>query len=284
MTPAAAEADAETALRRFEAEARPGAVATPRYRCRYYVWGNGPPLVFVHGLTDRAKSFALVMARLADRFTCVSVELANGRDDGANLTAYRHRHHVEDLVVLFDHLGNERVDLFGSSYGSTIALRALVEASGRIRRCVLQGGFARRPLRWFERVPARLTRPWPGVIDDVLGRRLVLNRLDRDQFATVHRTAFRLYRDCTGSTPIRALTHRTLLLDRLDLRPALPVIRHPVLMIDGDDDRIVPEAWHAEVATGLPDCRRVILAKCGHYQHYTHPGPVAAAVRDFLLS
>jgi pimeloyl-ACP methyl ester carboxylesterase len=284
VTPSAADAAVESAVRRFGAEAWPGVVVTPRYRCRYFTWGTGPPLVFVHGLTDRARSFALVMARLADRFTCISVELANGRDDGANLAAYRHRHHVDDLVCLLDHLGYESVNLIGVSYGSTIALRTLAEAPSRVRRCVLQGGFARRPLKWFERVPARLARPWPGLLDDVLGRRLVLSRLDRAPFAAAPRAAYRFCNACTLSTPIRALTHRTLLLERLDLRPLLPAVRHPVLMIDGDDDRIVPEVYHAEVATAVPEVRRVVVAKCGHYHHYTHPGPVADAIRDFLLS
>jgi pimeloyl-ACP methyl ester carboxylesterase len=284
MTAADAGPDVRTAVRRFATEARPGIVASPRYRARYVVWGSGPPLVFAHGLTDRAKSFALVMPRLADRFTCIAVELANSLDDGANLTAYRHHHHVDDLVCVLNHLGYDRVDLVGSSYGSTIALRTLALAPDRVRRCILSGGFARRPLAWFERIPAILARPWPGRIGDVLGRRLVLGRLDKAQFACAAPDVYRLFRDCTNSTPIRALTHRTLLLASLDLRPTLPSIPHSVLLIGGDDDRIVPQKFRAELAAGLTNVRQVEIAGCGHGPQYTHPGPMADAIREFLLT
>jgi pimeloyl-ACP methyl ester carboxylesterase len=284
MMAANAGPDVRTAVRRFTAEAQLGLVVTPRYRARYVVWGSGPPLVFVHGLTDRAKSYALVMPRLADRFTCIAVELANGLDDGANLMAYRHHHHVDDLVCVLNHLGHDRVDLVGSSYGSTIALRTLALAPDRVRRCILSGGFARRPLAWFERIPAILARPWPGRVGDVLGRQLVLGRLDKAQFACAHPDVYRLFRDCTNSTPIRALTHRSLLLADLDLRPILPSIPHTVLVIGGDDDRIVPQKYRAELAAGLPNVREVEIAGCGHGPQYTHPGPMAEAIREFLFT
>src|SRR4029077_19921699 len=91
--------------------------------------------------------------------------------------------HAEDRIRLLDHLGYDRVDLLGSSYGSTVAIRVLESYPGRVRRGVLQGGFARRPLRWFERGPARLARYWPGRLDEVPGRMYVLDRLDGAQVA-----------------------------------------------------------------------------------------------------
>jgi pimeloyl-ACP methyl ester carboxylesterase len=279
MTPEAI----ETALRRAETEMRYGWVSTPRYRCRYALWGEGPPLVFVHGLTDRAMSFALVLSRLTDKFTGVIFELAEGLADGARLGAYRHRHHAEDLIVLLDHLGYDQVNLVGSSYGSTIALRTTATYPSRVRRLVLQGGFARRPLRWFERGPARLARYWPGRIGDVPGRGPVLDRLDGPQFVAAPAEAYQLFRGITSSTPIRAFTRRSLVLDRLDLRPWLPDIRLPVLLVGGDDDWIVPRRYEAELEAGLSDVRRVEIARCGHYPQYTQPEAMADAIRNFLL-
>jgi pimeloyl-ACP methyl ester carboxylesterase len=274
----------DAALRRFASEASQQSFVTPRYRYRYFLWGNGPPVVFIHGLSDRAKSFVLPMARLADRFTCIGVELADGLGDGAKLGAYRHRHHVEDLIRLLNHLSFENVDLVGSSYGTTVALRALGTYPKRFRRCVLQGGFACRPLHWYERGPARVTRYWPGRIGDVPGRNIVLSRLDGPQFAAVPKAVFQFFLNCFGETPIRALTRRALILDRLDLRPWLADIPHPMLMIGGDSDRIVPRNYEAELEAGLPNVRRIELAHSGHYPQYTHPGPMAEAIREFLLS
>src|SRR5581483_233195 len=92
------------ALAAFDREARPGTLDTGRYRMPYFVWGAGPPLVFIHGLADLAKSFVPVMAALRRDFTCVGYELPAGGPDGARLGAYRHRHLVADLIALLDHL------------------------------------------------------------------------------------------------------------------------------------------------------------------------------------
>lgn len=282
MTRPADEHDFTAARRRWKAEAIRQVCLTPRYRCRYFLWGTGPPLVFVHGLGDRAESFLAVMARLIDRFTCLGFDLADGLGDGARLGAYHHRHHVEDLIRLLDHVGFGRADVLGSSYGTTIVLKALESSPDRFRKAVLQGGFARRPLQWFERGPARVTRFWPGRIGDVPGRRIVLTRLDRATFSDVPPEAFHTFAACTGRTPIAALTRRALSLDRLDLRPLLSDIPHPVLLVGGNNDLVVPQEFQRDLDRGLRNARRITLDRCGHYPQYTHPAALADAIRSFL--
>lgn len=274
--------DLAAALARHDREARPGAVHTGRYRMRYVAWGSGPPLVIVHGLADTARSFALVMAGLADRYTCVAYELPNGLDDDARVGAYRHPHYAADLIALIDHLGAGRAFALGSSFGSTVVLAALAAYPGRVERAVIQGGFARRPLTWPERLLARPSRYWPGRLADLPLRRAAMARLDKPSFATAPPAVYEFFDENHGRTPIRAAARRGLLLDRLDLRPVLPTIRTPVLMIGGDRDTLVPRHFEAEVEAGLPDVRRVEFRPCGHYPQYTHPGPMAAAIREFL--
>src|SRR5579864_1981936 len=96
--------DLKDILERFEREASWGECATGRYRCRYFVWGSGPPLVFVHGLCDEADSFVLPIAPLSREFRCIAYDLPLGNGDGANLRGYRHGHLVADLYALLDHL------------------------------------------------------------------------------------------------------------------------------------------------------------------------------------
>jgi pimeloyl-ACP methyl ester carboxylesterase len=175
------------------------------------------------------------------------------------------------------------VNLLGSSYGSTIALRALGTYPKRFLRCILQGGFARRPLHWYERGPARATRFWPGRLREVPGRSVVLARLDGPQFAGAPPDVYSFFLNCTESTPIRALTRRALVLDRLDLRLWLPDILQPVLLLGGDDDRIVPMSCETALESGLPNVRRVVIVRCGHYPQYTHPGQMTDAIASFLL-
>jgi pimeloyl-ACP methyl ester carboxylesterase len=281
-TPSVTADDLFTALAACDREARPAEFHTGRYRMRYIVWGEGPPLVIVHGLADVARSFALVMHRLAPHFTCVAYELPNGLDDDAALGRYKHPDFAADLFALMDHLRLERAAVLGSSFGSTIALSALVAAPDRFPRAVLQGGFARRPLVFWERRLALPARYWPGRFHDMPFRERVMRRLELPAFAHAPEEVYRFFQRNNGLTPIRAAARRADLLHRLDLRSKLPAVRTPVLMVGGDQDGIVPRAYEAEVEAALPDARRIEFTPCGHYPQYTHPGPMAEAVLEFL--
>lgn len=275
-------ADLHAAQARFDAEAVPAAFHTGRYRLRYVTWGSGPAVVMVHGLCDQPRSFCLLMAELVDRgFRCVGYDLANGKDDDAKLGVYTHADFADDLVALLDHLGLTTADVKGSSFGSTVTLHALLRHPARFRKVVLQGGFARRPLVRIERGLSRLGRYWPWRMSQLPIRSTVMVKLEQHQFEGCPPELFDFLIRCSGDTPIRAAARRALILDKLDLRPRLNQIPHPVLMIGGDRDVIVPRQYEAEVEAGVPDVRRVEFTPCGHYPQYTMPGPMADEMARF---
>ena len=57
----------------------------------------------------------------------------------------------------------------------------------------------------------------------------------------------------------------------VDLRPALPGIHQPILLVCGDADPLVNKRCEMELLTGLPNVARVELPQCGHQALYTHP-------------
>jgi pimeloyl-ACP methyl ester carboxylesterase len=276
--------DLVSALKRYDQEVTQDWVMTPRYRLKYLIWGpsDGFPLILIHGLCDTPRSFAMLMARLVDRgIRCISYYLADGRGDRARLGAYKHADFTADLIALLDHLRIDQVDLLGSSFGSTISLRSLSDHPARFRRGILQGGFARRPLLAIERGLARLGRYWPWRMGELPIREWVMTKLEAAQFVGCPPEIFRFLLDNSGLTPIRAAARRALLLDQLDLRSRLPRIPHPVLLIGGDRDTIVPRMYEAEVEAGLPRVHRIEFSPCGHYPQYTLPVPMADAVARF---
>jgi len=275
--------DLRTAIARFDTEAVPAAFQTPRYRLRYYSWGTGPTVVIVHGLCDSPRSFCMLMANLADAgFRCLSYDLANGKNDDAVFGKYKHADYVDDLIALLDHLQLPGVDILGSSFGSTITLAALAKYPSRFRKAVLQGGFATRKLRRIERGLARLGRYWPWRMAQLPIRYRVMERLEKHQFVGCPDEIFEFLIECSGETPIRAAARRGLIIDKLDLRPKLPTIPHPVLMIGGDRDALVPRDIEAQVEAGLPNVYRVEFTPCGHYPQYTMPGPMAEEMAGFF--
>ena len=89
-------------------------------------------------------------------------------------------------------------------------------------------------------------------------------------------------RNKRGGLSGSAVARRALMIPAIDLRPLLPQIRQPVLMLCGDRDPIVPLACEAPLLEGLPNVMRVEFPDCGHYPQYTHAPLVAELVRQFL--
>jgi pimeloyl-ACP methyl ester carboxylesterase len=278
----AAPADLGEALAAFEREAVCGVCDTGRYRMRYFSWGQGPPLVWVHGVCDSSRSFLLPVRRMTAHFRCVAYDLPAGDGDGAVLRRYTHDDLVADLFALLDHLGLARSYLLGSSFGATVVLRALHRAPGRLPRAVLQGAMARRPLRRAERALAWVGRWLPGRADRLPLRGKVLRASQGPFFASRPEEVWRYFLEVTGRTPVRAFAWQARVLHRLDLRPILPEVRQPVLLVSGEYDRVVPHRHGDELLAGLPSAGRVVLGGCGHTPSYTHPEVYAEVVRRFF--
>jgi pimeloyl-ACP methyl ester carboxylesterase len=269
-------------LQRHRHEAQPGVVDTGRYRCAYYSWGTGPPIIFIHGLADVALSYASLCAGLAEQFRCIAYELPTGRDDGAPLRHYTHADLVADLFALLDHLQVEQSYLFGASFGSTIALAAAHAQPKRVPRLILQGGFAHQTLAPAEVWLARLGRSWRFPLRLMPGRVAVLRHVAYEPFTLCEPAVWRFFVENTGSNPVAALAYRALLVHQCDLRPLLPAIRQPVLLVCGDRDPVITTAREDELVRGLPHVGRVQLEYCGHFAYFTHPETLAQVVREFL--
>jgi pimeloyl-ACP methyl ester carboxylesterase len=91
------------------------------------------------------------------------------------------------------------------------------------------------------------------------------------------------YLEQNGLTPIRALAHRVDLLTRLDLRPVLPAIPAAVLLLQGNEDRIVPHRDFEVLKSTLPRAEAVILPTVGHQPHLTHAEVLAQLIQQWLL-
>ena len=272
-----------TCLEQFEREAVRGSCDTGRYRMNYRVWGRGPALIVVPGLCDFADSFVLPLARLREKFCCVTYDLPAGGSDGAKLAAYRHGDLVDDLFALCERLHLESAVLLGSSFGSTIALAALARDAKRFPTGILQGGFARRPLARAEVLLARLARYWPGNLAHLPGRRFILEQAHRAEFADCEPARWTHFLAHQGAARNSAIAHRALLLHAIDLRSMLPTIRQPILLVRGERDRLVGRQCEEELRRGLPNVLQGEIEGCGHLPQFTHPEVFAELIEQFLV-
>jgi pimeloyl-ACP methyl ester carboxylesterase len=85
----------------------------------------------------------------------------------------------------------------------------------------------------------------------------------------------------TGPRAMTALW-RTAAPDRIDRR--LSRVRVPVVVVRGTRDALCPADWARALVTATPDARSVELPRAAHMTVQTHPGEVAAVVRDLLAA
>jgi pimeloyl-ACP methyl ester carboxylesterase len=271
-------------LERWRREAQPGVVDTGRYRCRFVSWGRGPTLVLIPGMALDALGFVMLLARLQSHFRCISYDLPNGETDGANLRKYRHADFADDLFALLDHLAIRECFVLGSSFGSTVALSGMHAQPGRFPRAILQGGFARRPLARAEVLAASFARFLPGRLGHLPFVRRVLEHNAGAEFGQREPDVWDFFVAQNLKIPLRTFAARALMIHRLDLRPLLPTIQQPVLLVCGDRDRLVGKTCEQELNQGLPKAARAEIEACGHLPQLTHPEVLAEVVRQFLVS
>ncbi len=277
-------ADFRNVVADYDRDAQVGRWDGPRHRLTYRVLGHGPPLILCPGLAATYRGFALVLRILSSRFQTIIYDYPGDQPgDGAKLRNLSHDHYVDDVFGLIDHLNLGRAFLFGVSFGSTIVLKSLFREPRRFPRAVVQGAFAHRPLAPAERLALRFGRLIPGRMERVPGHNRVLAWNNQSHFPAVLHERWKYYEEQVGQTPIASMSARLDLLGNLDLRPILPRIPVEVLVLQGNEDRIVRRSHYEELTAALPDAKGLIMPMVGHQPHYTHPEAIAQTVNDFLL-
>ena len=251
----------------------------------YRIKGGGPPLILVPGIASTYRSYALLLNLLGNRFRTIVYDYPGETPgDRADLARINHDQLVDDLFGLdWTHLKIGRVFLVGFSFGSTIVLKALHREGRRFPRSAVQGAFSHRDFSRLERLALRLGGLVPGTCRRLPLRQTVLTYNNKLEFPALMDDRWRFYIEQNGLTPIRAMAHRIKMLIDLDLRPILPAISAEVLLIQGNEDRIVPRRYYEELKDALPRAEGVVLPTVGHQPHLTHAEVSSRLIGDWLL-
>jgi pimeloyl-ACP methyl ester carboxylesterase len=241
----------------------------------YDVAGEGPPVVFVHGLTSFRQSWDPVTDLLAQDVTCVRVDL---RGHGASSAApeYSMPSLVGDVRAVVEELVLGQPAIVGHSLGTTVAALYAAAHGARAVVCVDQslrfGDFARfvRPyadaLRGENAMEAVLSidrdlqlGPYDGIED-----------LERRVLAFPREIVLGIW-DAVLTTPPKQLTATA--------EAILPRITAPLLSLHGSPP---PSDYGAWLTSLVPGARIEVWDGSGHMLHLVDPERFAARVRPLL--
>jgi pimeloyl-ACP methyl ester carboxylesterase len=269
-------------LRQFQSDATTWTLNRGAYPLRGRAWGDGPPLYFLNGIGGNLDLFALTIYLLRDSFRCVIYDYPGKSPDDAQLSALRFDDYVADLFAVADHVGDARVQLFGTSFGSLIALGAMLARPERVERAVLQGAFANRRLSVAERLLVRMCRWHPGRLRHVPLRAWIHRHNHRRWFPPFDESRWQFFFDVAGDVPVATLAARAAVVRDTDLRARLCDVRQPVLLVRTESEAVVPEDCHSVLAERLPNANAEALPGSGHLPYLTHPHRLVKLIRSFL--
>jgi len=259
--------------------------------------GQGEPvLLLLHGFGASTFSWREVMQPLSQYGTVIAFDrqgfglterLLPGEWTGEN--PYTLDAQVETVFGLMDALGIERAVLVGHSAGGTVAAAAALREPQRVLGLVLvdaaiyTSGGAPGWVRPLLNAP-QFDRLGPWFVRSLAG----------EQGTTFLQTAWHDPAKITPAVmagyrkPLRmenwdiALWEFTKAGRRVDLSDDLANLRLPVLVITGDDDRIVPTAESIRLAGQLPTAELVVIPASGHLPHEETPQDFLNALTEYL--
>jgi pimeloyl-ACP methyl ester carboxylesterase len=227
---------------------------------------GGPALLCLHGAGGSHSHWGHILGGLGDVARVYAADLpGHGRSappGRASIAGY-----VEFLFALMDALGIERAVLAGHSMGAATALLAALTAPDRVAGLALVGASAR--LRVLPALIDGLANHPAGAINLLVS---MLYAADAPAELRAAGTA-----DFSRCDPL-VFRDDFLACDGFDIRPRLPELRLPALVICGAEDRLTPPKLSAELHAGIADAQLVTVAGAGHMAMVERPDQVVAAI------
>lgn len=261
-----------------------GFLERPIGRTWYRVTGEGgrTPLVCLHGGPGSTHNYFRPLERLAEERPVVLYDqLGCGRSDRPE-TAWSLAIFTEELELLLEHLGFERIHLLGTSWGGMLALEHALARPESVRGLVLSSTLACAD-DWVVEVK-RLRDAIEGEDDEVLDEfeRRHFFRGDSDPLELV-----RMREERNGAV-YEAMWGRnewtmTGALAGWDVRPRLPELRMPTLILRGAHD-LSTDAIAKTLKDGIPHAREVVFADSSHTPVLEETERYLRTVRDFLYA
>ncbi len=240
-------------------------------------FGTGPTLVVFHSLLADRTSFDAVIPDLAAHFRVIVPALPGF---GHSAPAPGGLAGVADrMAEAIAELGG-KVALLGNGYGGFVALQMTLRAPHLVSRLVIAdagAAFSEPGRAAFRGMAMGAAAKGLEGIADIAMRRLFSPDFHAENPALVaERRAIFLQ-----SNPEIVIAACTALAD-MDLRPQIPAIAIPTLVIVGAQDEATPPAMSEELAELLPHARLQILDGLAHVPQLQDPARFLMAVLPFL--
>ena len=269
---------------------RPGIAVRNGTRIAYYEHGTGDPtLLFVHPVMYGLATFQPLVEVLCQEYRAVIVDpIGVGRSDPLPDRPYFLAERVEDVRAVIEAISGRAVVVIGLSAGGNLAVNLAARYPHLVEKLVIIGTSPSRILapdypvpvadqQWrLEMLKLVQAGDYDRAIDIFLGKGFS----EPGTRPLLERSA-RLWREMP-----RPVLHNflTVVDPDFDVRPLLPTLRPPSLILQGAEDRLVPPAACRWIAEQIPGSKLYLFEGQGHMPQFRAPAEFADVLRRFLRS
>jgi pimeloyl-ACP methyl ester carboxylesterase len=240
-------------------------------RTRYLLRGSGPPVLVLHGWGASIEAVYPIVGGLAPIATVYALDLPGFGESPPPPEPWGVEDYQAFVAAFMDALSIERPTIVGHSNGGRIAIRMAATEPARAARLVLVDSAGIRPkrtLRWYRRVGMAKVGKYAARFLGAPGERLRALLVGRSGSA-----------DYLAAGEMRPTLVK---LVNADLRPFMPRIEVPTLLVWGSNDTDTPLSAAHEMERLIPDAGLVELEGAGHYSYLDQPARFARIVSHFL--
>lgn len=263
-------------------------------RVHYKQLGEGEKtFILLHGFGASVFSWREVMEPLSQFGTVIAYDrpafgLTERPMEWKGENPYSQDAQVELVIGLMDALGVEKATLVGNSAGGTVSMLAALKYPERIESLILvdpavyAGGGAP---AWIRPL---LGTPQFDHIGQLFARQLQAQGTEflKTAWHDPSKITTEIFEGYQKPLQVenwdRALWFLTVSSNESGLADKVKDFNLPILVITGDDDRIVPTEQSLRLADELPNAELAVIAQCGHVPHEECPSEFMQAVQDFL--
>lgn len=214
----------------------------------YETYGQGPPLLLLHGNGESIKSFRHQIASLARHYRVIAVDTRDHGHSAATKDLLTYDLFADDMVALLDALHVPSAHVLGWSDGGNTGLSLALRYPARIRSLAAMG--------------ANITADTTAVPGSFFG----------------------YVQQASRSGPVRSQRLNALMANYPQMpTQKLATIHTPVLILAGEKD-IIKEAHTRLIAASIPGAQLHILPGLTHYAPQENPGAFNEVVLKFLQS
>lgn len=257
----------------------------------YEEYGQGTPIVVLHGATADHRTWAEQLQPLADDYRIIPLDLrGHGKTGTSNLDTYTVDVYVEDLVAFIDALNLSQPVILGHSWGGMIGYRFAAQHPDKLSALVTVGATTSHTLSKGEWVYKSVFFPAVTLLMDndriMNGINWLLERVFGEDAGGDTDELDRLREQHRCDVPEINADERSKIFDALteywgSSRPLEP-ITVPVLMLYGENELPFPSKHADFLQEKLEQCQVEEIPEAGHNSQADNPEFILSRIREFM--